>query len=127
MTSTPYVNWVFRARTYYNRLDSHDQALIAKIVSRAAGPSVITIMASHDNSYNLLFSHLEMVRDLLLGFVKEEWFQGQRRSRQVCGRPSKSGLTGFFFTPAWHKEALTLLKCAKRILTAATMDEVFKT
>ena len=32
-------------------------------------------MASHDNSYKLLFSHAEMVRDLLLGFVKEEWVQ----------------------------------------------------
>ena len=32
-------------------------------------------MASHDNSYKLLFSHVEMVRDLLLGFVKEEWVQ----------------------------------------------------
>ena len=30
-------------------------------------------MTSHDNSYKLLFSHAEMVRDLLLGFVKEEW------------------------------------------------------
>ena len=33
-------------------------------------------MADHDNSYKLLFSHAEMVRDLLLGFVKEEWVQG---------------------------------------------------
>jgi len=32
-------------------------------------------MATHDNSYKLLFSHAEMVRDLLLGFVKEEWVQ----------------------------------------------------
>jgi len=30
-------------------------------------------MVEHDNSYKLLFSHAEMVRDLLLGFVKEEW------------------------------------------------------
>lgn len=28
---------------------------------------------THDNSYKLLFSHPEMVRDLLLGFVKEDW------------------------------------------------------
>ena len=28
---------------------------------------------SHDNSYKLLFSHPEMVADLLKGFVKEEW------------------------------------------------------
>lgn len=27
----------------------------------------------HDHSYKLLFSHPEMVRDLLIGFVKEEW------------------------------------------------------
>jgi len=30
-------------------------------------------MPTHDNSYKLLFSHAEMIRDLLLGFVKEEW------------------------------------------------------
>ena len=28
---------------------------------------------SHDNSYKLLFSHPEMVTDLLKGFVKEAW------------------------------------------------------
>ena len=33
-------------------------------------------MVEHDNSYKLLFSHVEMVRDLLLGFVKEEWVDG---------------------------------------------------
>ncbi len=27
----------------------------------------------HDNSYKLLFSHPEMVKDLLVGFVKEDW------------------------------------------------------
>ena len=32
-------------------------------------------MTTHDNSYKLLFSHAEMVRDLLLGFVREEWVQ----------------------------------------------------
>jgi predicted transposase/invertase (TIGR01784 family) len=30
---------------------------------------------SHDNSYKLLFSHQEMVRDLLKGFVKEAWVE----------------------------------------------------
>src|SRR5690606_20216881 len=30
-------------------------------------------MADHDHAYKLLFSHPEMVRDLLEGFVKEEW------------------------------------------------------
>ena len=30
-------------------------------------------MAQHDNSYKLLFSHPEMVRDLLVGFVQEPW------------------------------------------------------
>ncbi len=30
-------------------------------------------MADYDESYKLLFSHPEMVRDLLLGFVHEEW------------------------------------------------------
>lgn len=28
---------------------------------------------SHDNSYKMLFSHPEMVVDLLKGFVNEEW------------------------------------------------------
>ncbi|WP_347987468.1 hypothetical protein [Methylomonas sp. AM2-LC] len=28
---------------------------------------------SHDNSYMLLFTHPEMVADLLKGFVDEEW------------------------------------------------------
>jgi hypothetical protein len=32
-------------------------------------------MAEHDNSYKLLFSHPEMVEDLLKGFVREEWVQ----------------------------------------------------
>ena len=32
-------------------------------------------MADHDNSYKLLFSHPEMVRDLLLGFIHEDWVQ----------------------------------------------------
>ncbi len=30
-------------------------------------------MAEHDHSYKLLFSHPEMVRDLLQGFVHEDW------------------------------------------------------
>ena len=30
-------------------------------------------MPDHDNSYKLLFSHQEMVRDLLVGFVQEPW------------------------------------------------------
>ena len=30
-------------------------------------------MADHDNGYKRLFSHPEMVADLLLGFVREEW------------------------------------------------------
>jgi predicted transposase YdaD len=30
-------------------------------------------MVEHDNSYKNFFSHSEMVRDLLLGFVKEDW------------------------------------------------------
>ena len=32
-------------------------------------------MADHDHSYKLLFSHAEMVRDLLEGFVKEPWLE----------------------------------------------------
>ena len=30
-------------------------------------------MADHDKSYKHPFSRAEMVRDLLLGFVKEDW------------------------------------------------------
>jgi predicted transposase YdaD len=30
-------------------------------------------MVQHDNSYKLLFSHAEMVRDLLAGFVDQDW------------------------------------------------------
>ena len=30
-------------------------------------------MAKHDSSYKLLFSHAQMVEDLLKGFVREEW------------------------------------------------------
>ena len=30
-------------------------------------------MPDHDHSYKLLFSHAEMVRDLIQGFIHEEW------------------------------------------------------
>src|SRR3954451_9752834 len=30
----------------------------------------------HDQGYKLLFSHREMVADLLRGFVREDWVQG---------------------------------------------------
>jgi hypothetical protein len=32
-------------------------------------------MPEHDNSDKLLFSHPEMVRDLLVGFVEEPWVE----------------------------------------------------
>ena len=32
-------------------------------------------MAEHDSGYKLLFSHAQMVEDLLKGFVKEEWVE----------------------------------------------------
>ena len=32
-------------------------------------------MAEHNSRYILLLSHKEMVRDLLLGFVKADWVQ----------------------------------------------------
>ncbi len=32
-------------------------------------------MADHDHSYKHLFSHPELVRDLLLGFIKEKWVE----------------------------------------------------
>jgi predicted transposase YdaD len=30
-------------------------------------------MADHDHGYKLVFSHPEVVRDLLRGFVREDW------------------------------------------------------
>jgi hypothetical protein len=33
-------------------------------------------MAEHDPSYKLLFSHREMVADLIRGFVREDWVEG---------------------------------------------------
>ena len=33
-------------------------------------------MAKHDSSYKLLFSHHEMVADLIRGFVREDWVDG---------------------------------------------------
>src|SRR5690606_41224541 len=30
-------------------------------------------MTTHDHSYKLLFSHPQMVRDLLEGFIREDW------------------------------------------------------
>ena len=33
-------------------------------------------MAKHDEAYKLLFSHPEVVRDLILGFVPDEWLHG---------------------------------------------------
>ncbi len=30
-------------------------------------------MAEHDNGYKLLFSHADMVADLIRGFVHEDW------------------------------------------------------
>ncbi len=30
-------------------------------------------MVDHDHSYKQLFSHAELVRDLLIGFVQEDW------------------------------------------------------
>jgi hypothetical protein len=32
-----------------------------------------SLVADHDNSYKLLFSHAEMVADLLRGFIREDW------------------------------------------------------
>ncbi|MBF0623841.1 MAG: Rpn family recombination-promoting nuclease/putative transposase, partial [Magnetococcales bacterium] len=32
-------------------------------------------MANHDSGYKQIFSHPEMVRDLLRGFVKEAWIE----------------------------------------------------
>ncbi len=32
-------------------------------------------MGDHDHSYKMLFSHAELVRDLLTGFVQEDWIQ----------------------------------------------------
>ena len=40
-----------------------------------AGHHVPTMANAHDSSYKLLFSHPEMVRDLLIGFVPGDWSQ----------------------------------------------------
>src|ERR1044071_5300976 len=40
---------------------------------RAAPSLRCAAMARHDPTYKLLFSHPEMVRDLLVGFVREDW------------------------------------------------------
>lgn len=34
---------------------------------------ILTAMDNHDSAYRLLFSHPEMVRDLLIGFVPQRW------------------------------------------------------
>ena len=34
-----------------------------------------TVAMEHDQSYKLLFSHAELVADLLRGFVREDWVQ----------------------------------------------------
>src|SRR5690606_14125819 len=34
---------------------------------------ILTAMDNHDSAYRLLFSHPEMVRDLLLGFIPGDW------------------------------------------------------
>ena len=47
----------------------------------------------HDNSYKLLFSHPEMVADLLRGFVREEWVD--RLDFQTLERVSGSFLRRF--------------------------------
>lgn len=39
----------------------------------------------HDTGYKLLFSHPEMVRDLLLGYVPGEWIRDMRRVIRALG------------------------------------------
>ncbi len=43
------------------------------MVVLVTGCMILIDMVQHDNSYKLLFSHPEMVRDLLVGFVHEPW------------------------------------------------------
>jgi len=45
-------------------------------------------MADHDSSYRLFFSHPEMVRDLLIGFVDEKWVADTER--RFCYDAKKS-------------------------------------
>jgi hypothetical protein len=45
-------------------------------VVSTAPPIRVRAMADHDHSYKLLFSHPEMVRDLLEGFVQSDWVAG---------------------------------------------------
>ena len=49
-------------------------------------------MPAHDPSYKLLFSHREMIADLLRGFVREDWVAGQdldsrERVREISVAP----------------------------------------
>lgn len=48
-------------------------------------------MAEHDPSYKLLFSHREMVADLLRGFVREDWVSGLDLG--TLERPRESGIS----------------------------------
>ena len=61
-------------------------------------------MAEHDSSYKLLFSHSEMVADLIRGFLHEAWVaeldfatlkgvSGQRRSVRIAYRHPEANAT----------------------------------
>ena len=47
----------------------------------------------HDASYKLLFSHPEMVRDLVRGFIPDPWLQGLDFSTQTHTRALDPGGT----------------------------------
>ena len=48
-------------------------------------------MPAHDPSYKLLFSHRELVADLLRGFVREDWVSGL--DLDTLERPRESGIS----------------------------------
>ena len=59
----------------------------------------------YDHSYKLLFSHAEMVEDLLRGFVREDWV-AQMAERDVFQRGLD--LHGIFPVAAGFQEGLAL-------------------
>ena len=61
-------------------------------------------MADHDNGYKRLFSHPEMVADLLRGFVREEWVRDLDFStlERVSGTYVTPGLQGRESDVVWR-------------------------
>src|SRR5690606_41427543 len=52
-----------------------ESAVVVAFEPRACFSQGYGSVADHDHAYKLLFSHPELVRDLLEGFVKEPWLE----------------------------------------------------